>query len=208
MTGLLPLIKRNGVRVVTNMGAANPLAGAEKIVALAQDARPEGARRGADRRRRARRARSEPAACWRPASRCASIGALFSANAYLGVEAMLPALRERRRHHSHRPRRRPLARARAACASFRLDARRRGAFRARHRRRASARMRRATHRRLLRRPGQEGRARHGDARLSVRRRRCRRQCDVLEGRRHRRRHQPHDRDRAVALRGDRSGTRI
>jgi len=28
MTGLLPLIKRNGVRIVTNMGAANPIAGA------------------------------------------------------------------------------------------------------------------------------------------------------------------------------------
>ena len=27
MTGLLPLIKRNGVRIVTNMGAANPIAG-------------------------------------------------------------------------------------------------------------------------------------------------------------------------------------
>jgi len=36
MTGLLPLIRRNGVRVVTNMGAANPLAGAERIVALAR----------------------------------------------------------------------------------------------------------------------------------------------------------------------------
>src|SRR6185503_17397090 len=36
MTGLLPLIKRNGVRVVTNMGAANPIAGAEAIVALAK----------------------------------------------------------------------------------------------------------------------------------------------------------------------------
>ena len=91
MTGLLPLIKRNGVRVVTNMGAANPLAGAEKIVAIAKTARPEGARRGADRRRRARRARSgaDRAGDRRAA---ASVGALFSANAYLGVEAMLPAL--------------------------------------------------------------------------------------------------------------------
>src|SRR5215207_7953964 len=36
MTGLLPLIKRNGVRIVTNMGAANPLAGAAKIVEIAR----------------------------------------------------------------------------------------------------------------------------------------------------------------------------
>src|SRR3954470_2716436 len=36
MTGLLPLIKQNGVRIVTNMGAANPIAGAQSIVALAK----------------------------------------------------------------------------------------------------------------------------------------------------------------------------
>src|SRR3954469_14914035 len=36
MTGLLPLIKQNGVRVVTNMGAANPLAGAAAIITLAK----------------------------------------------------------------------------------------------------------------------------------------------------------------------------
>src|SRR3954469_17120039 len=34
MSGLLPLIRQNGVRIVTNMGAANPLAGAQAIVAL------------------------------------------------------------------------------------------------------------------------------------------------------------------------------
>src|SRR4029077_17081984 len=36
MSALLPLIKQNGVRVVTNMGAANPIAGAQAIVALAR----------------------------------------------------------------------------------------------------------------------------------------------------------------------------
>ena len=36
MTGLLPLIKHNGIRLVTNMGAANPVAAAERIVAIAR----------------------------------------------------------------------------------------------------------------------------------------------------------------------------
>ena len=36
ITGLLPLLKKNGVRLVTNMGAANPIAGAEKIVDIAR----------------------------------------------------------------------------------------------------------------------------------------------------------------------------
>src|SRR5215475_1474480 len=36
MAGLLPLIKQNHVRVVTNMGAANPIAGARAIIALAR----------------------------------------------------------------------------------------------------------------------------------------------------------------------------
>ena len=33
---LLPLLKRNGVRLVTNMGAANPVAAADAIVAIAK----------------------------------------------------------------------------------------------------------------------------------------------------------------------------
>ena len=50
MTGLLPLIKRNGVRVVTNMGAANPIAGRAGDRGARQETRTERARRGADRR--------------------------------------------------------------------------------------------------------------------------------------------------------------
>ena len=33
---LLPLLKRNGVRLVTNMGAANPIAAADAIIAIAR----------------------------------------------------------------------------------------------------------------------------------------------------------------------------
>ena len=38
MMRLLPLIKRNGIRLVTNMGAANPLAAADAIIAIARAA--------------------------------------------------------------------------------------------------------------------------------------------------------------------------
>jgi hypothetical protein len=91
MTGLLPLIKLNGVRVVTNMGAANPLSGAEKIIALARNL-------GLKVRVAALTGDdifdaldpNEPAL--ETGEPLASAGPLFSANAYLGVEAMLPAL--------------------------------------------------------------------------------------------------------------------
>src|SRR5258708_30298743 len=33
---LLPLLKRNGVRLITNMGAANPIAAADAIIAIAR----------------------------------------------------------------------------------------------------------------------------------------------------------------------------
>jgi hypothetical protein len=91
MTGLLPLIKKNGVRVVTNMGAANPLAGAEAIIALA--------RRLGLKVRVAALTGDDVLDALDPAQKVletgeplSSVGALFSANAYLGVEAMLPCL--------------------------------------------------------------------------------------------------------------------
>lgn len=91
MTGLLPLIKQNGVRVVTNMGAANPLAGAERIITLA--------RRLGLKVRVAALTGDDVVAALDPAQPVletgeplSSIGSLLSANAYLGVEAMLPAL--------------------------------------------------------------------------------------------------------------------
>src|SRR5947209_5314927 len=36
MTGLLPLVAQNGIGVITNMGAANPIAAAERIVEIAR----------------------------------------------------------------------------------------------------------------------------------------------------------------------------
>ena len=91
MTGLLPLIKRNGVRVVTNMGAANPIAGAEKIVALARTLGLKvrvAALTGDD----VLDALDPEQTVLETGEPLRSVGALFSANAYLGVEAMLPAL--------------------------------------------------------------------------------------------------------------------
>lgn len=91
MTGLLPLIKKNGVRIVTNMGAANPIAGAEKIIAIAKSLGLK--------LRVAALTGDDVLALLDPNQKVletgeplSSIGPLFSANAYLGVEAMLPAL--------------------------------------------------------------------------------------------------------------------
>ena len=203
MTGLLPLIRQNHVRVVTNMGAANPIAGAEKIVALA--------RKLGVKLRVAALTGDDVLEALDPAQKVLETGEPLVERRAAVLRQCLSrrrgdaaGARKRRRCRAHRPRRRSVAGARTARASFRLETRRHGALRARHRGRASARMRRTAHRRLLRGSGQEGRARHGAARLSVRRRGRGRQCAVLQGRRHRRHHQPHDRDRAAALRGDRS----
>jgi hypothetical protein len=91
MTGLLPLIKRNGVRIVTNMGAANPLAGAEAIVKLARKLGLKvrvAALTGDD----VLDLLDPDQLVLETGEPLSGIGPLFSANAYLGVEAMLPAL--------------------------------------------------------------------------------------------------------------------
>lgn len=91
MTGLLPLIKKNGVRVVTNMGAANPLGGAEAIVVLARKLglKVRVAALTGDDVLDLLDPNQKVLETGEPLS---SIGPLFSANAYLGVEAMLPAM--------------------------------------------------------------------------------------------------------------------
>ena len=91
MTGLLPLIKQNGVRVVTNMGAANPLAGAEAIVALAKKLglKVRVAALTGDDVLDQLDPKQKVLETGEPLS---TVGSLFSANAYLGVEQMLPAL--------------------------------------------------------------------------------------------------------------------
>ena len=91
MTGLLPLIKQNGVRIVTNMGAANPIAGAQAIVALAKKLglTVRVAALTGDAVLDLLDPNQNVLETGEPLSR---IGPLLSANAYLGVEEMLPAM--------------------------------------------------------------------------------------------------------------------
>ncbi|MFL5421137.1 MAG: acyclic terpene utilization AtuA family protein [Myxococcales bacterium] len=91
MALLLPVIHRNGVRIVTNMGAANPLAGARRVVEIAGSLGLRlrvAAVTGDD--VLATLDREVPALeSGRPLR---EYGALLSANAYLGADALLPAL--------------------------------------------------------------------------------------------------------------------
>jgi hypothetical protein len=88
---LLPLLKRNGVRLITNMGAANPMAAADAIIGIA----------------RAQKAPIRVAVVTgddvlakiapdeltlESGTPIAEYGELVSANAYLGAAALLPAL--------------------------------------------------------------------------------------------------------------------
>jgi len=91
LTGLLPLLKKNGVRLVTNMGAANPLAGAERIVEIARKLglKVRVAALTGDDVLDQLDPQQKVLETGEPLS---GIGPLFSANAYLGVEEMLPAM--------------------------------------------------------------------------------------------------------------------
>ena len=88
---LLPLLKRHGVRLVTNMGAANPLAAADAIIAIAKAQKTPirvAVVTGDD--VLSKIGPDEPALeSGTPISR---YGELVSANAYLGAAALLPAL--------------------------------------------------------------------------------------------------------------------
>jgi hypothetical protein len=91
MEALLPILKRKGTRLVSNMGAANPLAAAEKV---AEIARRLGLRLkvaavlGDDVLDRLDRA----APTLETDRRLGDVGEIVSANAYLGAEQLMPAL--------------------------------------------------------------------------------------------------------------------
>ena len=91
MSRLLPLAKRQGMRIVTNMGAANPVAAADAVVAIARE---QGIPvkvaivSGDDVLREIRL----DAPTMEARGRIGDYGAPISANAYLGIEALLPAL--------------------------------------------------------------------------------------------------------------------
>ncbi|MFL5098183.1 MAG: acyclic terpene utilization AtuA family protein [Xanthobacteraceae bacterium] len=93
MDGLLPAIERNGIRLVTNMGAANPAAAAARIAAMAKRkglALKVAAVLGDDVLDRL----DGDAPCLETGAPLRSFGALVSANTYLGVDAVLPALQQ------------------------------------------------------------------------------------------------------------------
>ncbi|UFH55787.1 acyclic terpene utilization AtuA family protein [Spirosoma sp. KNUC1025] len=91
MEGLLPHLLKNNVRLITNMGAANPLAAAQKIAEIAQRLKLSvkiavvtgddvfGQLSGAE-------------VSLETGKPLTSSGTLISANAYLGTDAILPAL--------------------------------------------------------------------------------------------------------------------
>src|ERR1700694_5352346 len=91
MRGLLPHVARNGLRIITNMGAANPIGAGEKIGDIARElglivriavVTGDDVLGALD--------LDLPTLETRETLR--SVGALVSANAYLGIEALLPAL--------------------------------------------------------------------------------------------------------------------
>ncbi|MFL4976877.1 MAG: acyclic terpene utilization AtuA family protein [Xanthobacteraceae bacterium] len=93
MDGLLPAIERNGIRLVTNMGAANPAAAAARIAVMAKRkglALKVAAVLGDDVLDRL----DGDAPCLETGASLRSFGALVSANTYLGVDAILPALQQ------------------------------------------------------------------------------------------------------------------
>src|SRR5438105_2537919 len=91
MKHLLPLAKRHGVTLITNMGAANPLAAADMIVTIARNERlavKVAVVTGDDVLDQIR----SDAPTIEARGTLADYGIPISANAYLGVAALLPAL--------------------------------------------------------------------------------------------------------------------
>ncbi|MCK6451507.1 MAG: DUF1446 domain-containing protein [Alphaproteobacteria bacterium] len=91
MRALLPLLKRNKFRLVTNMGGANPLAAAGRVAAIARDlglALSVAAVTGDDVLDRIDHRQK----AMEDAEPLDSHGPLVAANAYLGADAILPAL--------------------------------------------------------------------------------------------------------------------
>lgn len=89
--GLLPLLLQHHTRLITNMGAANPVAGAKKILEIAQKLRLKvkvAVVLGDD----VFDQLSGEELSLEGAKSLNSYGKLISANAYLGVDAILPAL--------------------------------------------------------------------------------------------------------------------
>jgi hypothetical protein len=88
---LLPLLLKQNVRLITNMGAANPIAGAEKVLEIAKELNLSckvAAVIGDEVSDQIDRNAND----WENNRRLSSYEPILSANAYLGIDALLPAL--------------------------------------------------------------------------------------------------------------------
>ena len=206
MRAVLPLCAAKGIKIVTNMGAANPEAAARKTAEIARSL-------GLSRLKIAAVVGDDVLDACKTGDlpimefdgTIKQLGnKLLSANAYLGAEPMAEALTRRRRCRDHRPRLRSRAVPGADDPCLRLGDGRLESAGAGHRRRASAGMRRADHRRLFRRPRLQGHSRSGAARLSHRRSRRGWLAGRHQGAGLRRRGDGADLQGAIALRGARS----
>ena len=173
MGAVLPACLKNRVRIVSNMGAANPPAAARDVRRHARDSGLGDVRcavvLGDDVAEILRRQPQLPLMeSGEPLE--SLLPKMISGNAYLGADVICRGAGDRRAGRDHRPSRRPLAVRRAGDAPLRLALRRLAAAGGRYRRRPPARVRRPGERRLLRRSRQEGRAGPRAPRLSVRRR--------------------------------------
>ena len=209
MRAVLPICAAKGIKIVTNMGAANPHAAARKTAEIAKSLGLVAQDRGGGRRRRARRLQG-----WRPADhgirrhhqtawQSAALRQRLSRGGADGGGAEC-----RRRYRHHRARLGPRAVSGADDPRVRLGDGRLESAGAGHRRRASAGMRGADHRRLFRRSRLQGHSRSGAARLSHRRSRRGRFARHHQGGGLRRRGDRADLQGAVALRGARSRRNI
>ena len=88
---LLPLLRRNSIRLVTNMGAANPLAAADAILRIAR-ARGLSIRIAVVTGDDVHASIGPDSVTLENGTPLGQFGELVSANAYLGVAALLPAL--------------------------------------------------------------------------------------------------------------------
>ena len=206
MRAVLPVCAAKGIKIVTNMGAANPVAAARKTAEIARSLGLSSLKIAAivgDDVLDACKDGDLPIMEFDGTIK--QLGnRLLSANAYLGAGPMAEALTARRRYRDHRARLRSRAVPGADDPCLRLGDGRLESAGAGHRRRPSAGMRRPDHRRLFRRSRLQGYSRSGAARLSDRRSRRGRQPRHHQGRGLRRRGDGADLQGATALRGARS----
>ena len=158
MRAVLPVCAAKGIKIVTNMGAANPVAAARKTAEIAKSLGLSSLKIAAvvgDDVLEACKDGDLPIMEFDGTIK--QLGnRLLSANAYLGAEPMAQALTRRRRYRDHRARLRSRAVSGADDPRLRLGDGRLESAGAGHRRRASAGMRRADHRRLFRRSRLQG----------------------------------------------------